>query len=100
MKKLSTLISRKQFFEKTISKGLKTLIRLIDVDLLPSDKSVVNLPSKFQNITADFPPSLLKLEAQKLGLDPDSHSHDSLLRAVHEAMEKQHRLTEDDGSHL
>lgn len=99
MEKQSTLISRKQFFEKTISKGLKTLIRSINV-VLPPDNSIVNLPSKFHNIAADFPPSLLKIEAVNLGLDPDSHNHESLLRAVHEAMAKQHRLTEDDGSHL
>ncbi|NDV18678.1 hypothetical protein GO013_04495 [Pseudodesulfovibrio sp. JC047] len=38
------------------------------------------------SIAGDFPPELLALEAERLGLDPDSPDRDALLLAVHDAM--------------
>jgi len=37
-------------------------------------------------IAGDFPPELLALEAQRLGLDPDQTDRDTLLAAVSRAM--------------
>ena len=37
-------------------------------------------------IAGDFPPELLSLEAQRLGLDPESPDREALLAAVYEAM--------------
>ncbi|WP_319469799.1 hypothetical protein [uncultured Pseudodesulfovibrio sp.] len=37
-------------------------------------------------IAGDFPPELLSMEAERLGLDPDSPDRDALLTAVYEAM--------------
>lgn len=37
-------------------------------------------------IAGDFPPEVLSMEAQRLGLDPDSTDRESLLKAIYEAM--------------
>ncbi|BDQ34850.1 hypothetical protein JCM14722_23920 [Pseudodesulfovibrio portus] len=37
-------------------------------------------------IAGDFPPEMLSMEAQRLGLDPDSTDRETLLKAVYEAM--------------
>lgn len=37
-------------------------------------------------IAGDFPPEMLSMEAERLGLDPDSADRETLLAAVYEAM--------------
>ena len=89
------LYTRKQFFKQTIGQGLNALDQLLDLSLFSSNKSNDNISCKFNDITADFPPSFLKTEARNLGLDVDSLNHEDILKAVHEAMEKQRQLTAD-----
>ena len=88
------LYTRKQFFKQTIGQSLKALNQLFDLNLFSSSKADDNISSKFNTIAADFSPSFLKTEAQNLGLDVDSLDHEDVLKAVHEAMEKQRQLTE------
>jgi len=41
---------------------------------------------ELEAIAGDFPPELLSMEAERLGLDPNSPDRDTLLAAVYEAM--------------
>ena len=43
-------------------------------------------PAGLGAIAGDFPPEMLALEAQRLGLDPDSADRETLLAAVYAAM--------------
>ncbi|MUM78856.1 hypothetical protein GKC30_14570 [Pseudodesulfovibrio sp. F-1] len=43
-------------------------------------------PAELEAIAGDFPPELLSLEAQRLGLDPESPDREALLVAIYEAM--------------
>lgn len=43
-------------------------------------------PAGLGAIAGDFPPEMLALEAQRLGLDPESTDRETLLAAVYAAM--------------
>ncbi len=42
--------------------------------------------AELETIAGDFPPELLSMEAERLGLDPDSPDREALLSAIYEAM--------------
>ena len=54
----------------------------------PSTQPKRKSPShtELEAIAGDFPPEMLSMEAQRLGLDPDSPDRETLLAAVYEAM--------------
>jgi len=87
---LKGLFSRKQFFTETLRQGLKALSRFTDGDDVRSNCAQTDHSSDCDCISSDFSPTLLRLEAKRLGLDPEDSDSEDLLRAVYEAMNVQH----------
>ena len=84
------LISRKQFFAETLRQGLKALFRRIFGNDVRSNCVQMDHSTDFDCISSDFSPTLLRLEAKRLGIDPEAIDSADLLRAVYEAMKAQH----------
>jgi hypothetical protein len=84
------LFSRKQFFAETLHQGLKALSRCIDGDYARSNRAQTGHSKSCDCISSDFSPTLLGLEAKRLGIDPEAIDSEDLLRAVFEAMKLQH----------
>ncbi|MBT8365696.1 MAG: hypothetical protein KJP23_13440 [Deltaproteobacteria bacterium] len=84
------LFSRKQFFAETLRQGLKALSRCIDGDDVRSNCAQTDKSKDCDCISSDFSPTLLGLEAKRLGIDPEAIDNEDLLRAVYEAMKAQH----------
>ncbi len=49
-------------------------------------ESATRIPDELRAIAGDFPPEMLSMEADRLGLDPDSSDRETLLKAIYEAM--------------
>ena len=52
----------------------------------PTTQDAPRPRKELDSIAGDFPPEMLSLEAERLGLDPDSPDREALLTAVYEAM--------------
>jgi hypothetical protein len=94
---VATLYSRKQFFGKALSQSLRALFRWIDQEEPGSGDPGAERSFDYRRIISDFPPTLLRQEAQRLGLEPDSFEREALLQAVYEAMDRQHQSVRNDG---
>jgi hypothetical protein len=91
--KLEDLISRKQFLAETLRQGLKVLFRRIDGNDMRSNCAPMDHSTDCDCISSDFSPNLLRMEAKRLGIDPEAIDSDDLLRAVYEVMKTQHSST-------
>jgi hypothetical protein len=91
-----SLYSRQQFILKSLSHILRPLIEWLNPGGSGEDDSHRAHSQGCLALAPDFTPELLHLEAQHLGIDPDSVGTDALLQAVYEAMENQResKLTE------
>jgi hypothetical protein len=87
---LKGLFSRKQFFAETIHQGLKALSGCIDDDYARSNRAQTDHSTDWNCISSDFSPTLLRLEAKRLGIDVEAIDSEDLLRAVYETMKAQH----------
>lgn len=54
----------------------------------PEPEKDQSIPAELGALVGDFPPEMLSLEAERLGLDPESTDRETLLMALYEAMEK------------
>lgn len=78
-------VTRREFFGGIFKAGR----RVADVatnDEPARTEDAPRLRTEVEAIAGDFPPELLSLEAERLGLDPDSPDREALLMAVYEAM--------------
>ena len=95
---MDTPYSRKEFLHQTLRQCFRILTKNIDL------KDSFPLPQETQcflhylTIASDFSPELLRREALRLGLDPDSAGSEQLLQAVCKAMEEQYQTRGNDGS--
>ena len=86
---METPYSRKQFLRQTLRQCFRILAKNIDLE----DSSPLHQESEcfldYLTIASDFSPELLRQEAQRLGLDPESIDQEKFLRAIYENMEEQ-----------
>ena len=75
-------LTRREFFRG----GFQTGRRVAAVATGNEQPKPVREPAGLGAIAGDFPPEMLALEAQRLGLDPDSTDRETLLAAVYAAM--------------
>jgi len=92
--------SRQQFILKSLCHMLRPLIEWIDPRRPGGDDPHRAHSEGCLTLPPDFTPELLHLEAQHLGIDPDSVGTEALLQAIHEAMKNQRKfeLTETTGA--
>ena len=78
-------LTRRQLFRGNLKAGRPDAAEAAgDDQLKPADAP--RRPDELGAIAGDFPPEMLSLEAQRLGLDPDSTDRESLLAAIYDAM--------------
>jgi hypothetical protein len=93
---MKTPYSRKQFLRESLWHCFHILAKNIDLeDSQPLHQEAEWFSDCF-TIASDFSPALLRQEALRLGLDPESTDGDKLLRALYKAMEKQHQTCGND----
>lgn len=73
-------VSRRNFFGEALRAGIRTLGQAVG-----GETGAAPAPADIGSLSGDFPPELLAMEAERLGLDPET-DRDELLRAVHTAM--------------
>jgi hypothetical protein len=95
-----SLYSRQQFIVKSLCHILQPLIEWLNPGGSGRDDPHRAHSQGGLALAPDFTPELLHLEAQHLGIDPDSAGTDALLQAIYEAMENQResKLTETTGA--
>lgn len=87
---MKRLFSRKQFFAETLRQGLKAVSRCIDGDDARSNRAQTDHSTDWNCIFSDFSPTLLHLEAKRLGIDVEAIDSEDLLRTVYEVMKARH----------
>ncbi|MEJ2427578.1 MAG: hypothetical protein P8075_01435 [Deltaproteobacteria bacterium] len=95
---METLYSRKQFLRQTLRQWFHILAKNIDLKDSSSLHQETQCFLDYLTIASDFSPELLRQEALRLGLDPDSAGSEQLLQAVCKAMEEQYQTRGNDGS--
>lgn len=80
------MLSRKQFLNEILIRGLRALVPFGD----PSGESGADLSSDCHALT-ELNPSLLKIEAEQLGIDPAHVDESELRRKVYAALSEQCR---------
>lgn len=77
--------SRRHLFRQAARAG-KRIIGQDDGRGLAPTSAGGGLMAGIDAIAGDFPPELLALEAERLGLDPESTGRDALLESLYQAM--------------
>lgn len=97
---METPYSRKQFLRQTLRQCFRLLAKNIDLqDSPPLHQKSQDFPD-YLTIASDFSPELLRQEAQRLGLDPESIDQERLLRAIHENMEEKRQENSNHGGNV
>ncbi|MEN6321132.1 MAG: hypothetical protein ABFD82_20625 [Syntrophaceae bacterium] len=78
------MLSRKQFLSEILIRGVQTLASFSNV----SEESGLCQNSDFLALT-ELSPSLLKIEAERLGINPDHLDEAGLRRKVYAALSEQ-----------
>ena len=97
---MSLMFSRKQFFREALRKGFGALAKWSDGDHEGPGYIKGQRFSGPRYISADFSPDLLRLEAERLGINPKSCERENLLRTVYEAMEVRQSITDDKNDNI
>jgi hypothetical protein len=84
-----SLYSRQQFILKSLYHILQPLIEWLKPGGSGEDDPHRARSQGYLALAPDFTPELLHLEAQHLGIDPDSVATDALLQAIYETMKAQ-----------
>jgi hypothetical protein len=87
------MLSRKQFLQEILIRGVHTLASFSKV----SEESSLCLNSDFLALT-ELSPSLLKMEAERLGINPAHLDEAGLRRKVYAALSQQCRRQFDSSS--
>lgn len=77
--------SRRHLFRQATQAG-KRIIGLCDDGEPVREPAGGGLRAGIDAIAGDFPPEMLALEAERLGLDPESTGRDALLESLYQAM--------------
>jgi hypothetical protein len=93
---MKTPYSRKQFLRETLWHCFHILAKNIDLEDSQPLHQEADSFSDYLTIASDFSPALLRREALRLRLDPESTDGEKLLRALYKAMEKQHKTSGND----
>lgn len=94
--KTRSVYSRKQFLREALRGCFRFWAKYIDLeDSQPEHGEAVGFLDYF-TIASDFSPALLRQEALRLGLDPESTGGEKLLRSLYKAMKKQHQKNGND----
>ncbi|BBD07729.1 hypothetical protein [Desulfovibrio ferrophilus] len=80
-----TILTRRQLFRGAVKAGQRIADTATGKET-NSQTDQVDLSAELEAIAGDFPPEMLQMEAERLGLDPDSPDRTKLLTAVYEAM--------------
>jgi hypothetical protein len=78
-------MTRRQLFRGGFKTGRHGAAETVG-DEQPLPQSASRMADGLGAIAGDFPPEMLSMEAQRLGLDPDSTDRETLLKAVYEVM--------------
>lgn len=76
-------MTRRQLFRGSFKAGQDTAGTGAGTD---GQESATRIPDDLRAIAGDFPPEMLSMEADRLGLDPDSSDRETLLKAIYDAM--------------
>jgi len=80
-----TRLTRRDFLGRGLRAGKRIAATAIGKDS-ETQQDAPRQAAELEAIAGDFPPEMLRMEAQRLGLDPDSLDRTALLTAVFEAM--------------
>ncbi|MBG0788937.1 MAG: hypothetical protein H0S80_00395 [Desulfovibrionaceae bacterium] len=78
-------LTRRQLFRGNLTAGRQDADRAAG-DVQHEPAGAPRHPAELGAIAGDFPPEMLSLEAQRLGMDPDSTDRENLLAAIYDAM--------------
>ena len=78
-------LTRRQLFRRSFKAGQRVTAVATGKEQ-PPPADAPRPRTELNSIAGDFPPELLSMEAERLGLDPDSPDREALLTAVYEAM--------------
>nr|WP_287413191.1 hypothetical protein [Pseudodesulfovibrio sp.] len=82
-------MTRRQLFRGSFKAGQR-VAAVATGEEQPTPMDIKRPKMELDSIASDFPPELLSMEAERLGLDPDSPDREALLTAVYEAMAGTH----------